>query len=262
MVDDGGPVSAGATAAQFRDRLNLTVLRQSNAGPAAARNAGARAATHEFIACTDDDCAPRPEWLAAFARAFGADPGALLGGKTVNALGENVYAAASQSLVDFLYAYYGADRGEAPFFTANNMALPRERFLALGGFDENFPLAAAEDREFGLRWRDRVGKLRYVPDAVVEHAHPLTLRRFWRQHANYGRGACHLARVARPRRSAQQRFEPPRFYLGLIARPVVQSRSAASVPESALLILSQIAMTWGYVHELRRERVGLVRERR
>ncbi|HJT35319.1 MAG TPA: glycosyltransferase family 2 protein, partial [Pirellulales bacterium] len=44
-------------------------------GPAAARNAGWRAARSEFIAFTDDDCLPQPGWLAAGVEALvgGAD---------------------------------------------------------------------------------------------------------------------------------------------------------------------------------------------
>ena len=249
IADDGGAPPAAACAAAFQGRLRLTVLRQANAGPAAARNLAARAAAQPFLAFTDDDCTPRADWLAGFARGFALYPGALLGGRTVNALQGNVYARSSQQLVDYLYDYYGAERGDAPFFTSNNMALPREAFLELGGFDQSFPLAAAEDREFGLRWRERAGPLRYVADAVVEHAHPLTLRRFWRQHSNYGRGARHLARIAGTGGASRHRVEPPRFYLGLVSYPLTQARTASALAGSGLMALSQLAMTWGYASE-------------
>ena len=254
IADDGGAPPAAACAAPFEGRLNLKVLRQENAGPAAARNLAARTAVQPFLAFTDDDCTPRPDWLAAFGRGFVQHPGALLGGRTVNALRGNIYARSSQQLVDYLYDYYGAASGDAPFFTSNNMALPREAFLGLGGFDQSFPLAAAEDREFGMRWRERAGPLRYVADAVVDHAHPLTLRRFWRQHANYGRGARHLARVARTGGVSRHKVEPPRFYLGLVSYPLTQARSASALAGSGLMALSQVAMSWGYAGERLRTR--------
>src|SRR5690606_14619258 len=39
-------------------------------GPAAARNAGWRAASGSLIAFTADDCLPSPQWLAAYWRAY------------------------------------------------------------------------------------------------------------------------------------------------------------------------------------------------
>ncbi len=254
VADDGSPSPVAPALEPFRDRLNLRLLRQDNAGPATARNAAARAARGKFLAFTDDDCTPRPSWLAAFAAGFRHEPLALLGGRTENALPGNVYARTSQQLVDYLYEYYGAADGDAPYFTSNNMAVQRETFLGLGGFDQSFPLAAAEDREFGVRWRDRVGPLRYVADAVVDHAHALTLRRFWGQHANYGRGARHLARVLRARGARPHKLEPARFYVRMMSHPLTESRSLGALAGTSLIVLSQVAMTWGYAGERWRER--------
>lgn len=247
VVDDGSPTPVFQTAQRFSDRLDLTVIRQAQQGPSAARNAGAKAAKHCLLAFTDDDCLAAPGWLRAFERAAIDYPGALIGGRVVNVLEDNPYAGASQAIVDFLYDYYRAAEGEAPFFTSNNLAVPRDRFLELGGFDVTFPLAAAEDREFGLRWRRRFGALRYAPEALIGHAHPLTLRRFCRQHANYGRGARHLSRVNAAAGVDQHRVEPPGFYWGLVTYP--RTAPKAPVLKCALVALSQAAMTWGYLTE-------------
>lgn len=252
VVDDGSPEPIVRHSLSFRDRLDLRLVRQDRAGPAAARNTGARIAKFEHLAFTDDDCTPDPGWLGAFARALADTPDAMAGGRTINVLGNNIYAVASQSIVDFLYSYYGAERGNAPFFTSNNLVAPRRQFLDLGGFDETFQLAAAEDRELGMRWRQEVGRLRFVHDAIVGHAHPLTLRRFLRQHANYGRGARHLSRVTRAVRLAGHRIEPPRFYLGLALHPFGRGLSTRALAESGLIVLSQFAMTWGYAEEWQR----------
>ena len=155
VVDDGSPQPLAPVIDGFADRLPVRSQRQDNRGPAAARNAGARTARGRILAFTDDDCLPDRHWIAAMARAGAAQPLALIGGRVDNALPANIYSAASQDLVDYLYEYFGAAAGDAPFFTSNNIACDRARFLDLGGFDESFPLAAGEDRELGMRWRDR-----------------------------------------------------------------------------------------------------------
>lgn len=247
VVDDGSPEPLAPVTAAYPW---VRCLRQANAGPAAARNAGARAAVEggaAFLCFTDDDCRPRPGWVPALHAAWGGDPVRLVGGRVENALTANVYAAASQSLCDYLYDYFGADRGTAPFFTSNNIGCPAARFTALSGFDETFPLAAAEDRDFGLRWGDG-GSLVYARGAVVDHAHALTLRRFWRQHSNYGRGARHLHRVMGARGDDRPRREPLAFYAGLLAHPL-RHRERMAFRQSLLMGLSQVATVGGYLAE-------------
>ena len=158
-----------------------------------------------MVALTDDDCAPRPDWLGALAAAQGGENRRMVGGRVLNALPGNVYAAASQALCDYLYVA-GGGGGEAAFFTTNNLAFDMAGFEAIGGFDESFPRAAGEDRDLGQRWREAGGKLAYVPEALVDHAHDMDLRGFWRQQSNYGRGARHLQARMAARRAPDQRF--------------------------------------------------------
>ena len=248
IVDDGSPEPLGPICA---DVPNVRCIRQENAGPAAARNRGAQEATAPFLAFTDDDCRPRPDWVAQLMKAHQGNPERLVGGRVENGLPGNPYASASQELCDFLYDWFGAERGDTPFFTSNNIGCARDRFLELGGFDESFPLAAAEDREFGIRWREKGGALVFATDAVIDHFHPLTLKKFWRQHRNYGRGACHLHGVLDARNSDLPRREPMSFYTELVLRPM-RKRGLTGLRGSALAFLSQVAMVAGYAAENRR----------
>ncbi|MFO7538931.1 MAG: glycosyltransferase [Chloroflexota bacterium] len=223
-------------------------LRQANAGPAAARNAGAAVANGRLLCFTDDDCSPHPDWLAHLWAQFEQMPAAALGGRTINQLVDNPYAAASQLLIDYLYAYYRAPDDTAPrFFTSNNLAVPADLFRQTGGFDTTMPLAAGEDREFCERWRLAGRLLSFVPDALVHHAHPLTLPRFWRQHFNYGRGAWQFRQ-----RVGAVALERWGFYGRLLSYPWhvdgVQKRPLLTL----LLIISQLANAAGYLREQRR----------
>lgn len=251
VVDDGGRVDLSALIAPHASFVRL--VRQENGGPAKARNAGVRATNAEFIAFTDDDCAAEPGWLEGLIRQSRQDPDALVGGRVENLLPQDIYASTSQSLTDFLYDFYGAARGDAPFFTSNNIGCSRQTFLSLGGFDETFPLPAAEDRDLGLRWRASGRRLIYAEDAVVGHAHGMKLSGFWRQHSNYGRGAYHLHNLMRARQDSIPKVEGFGFYFGLISQAF---RSGASNPvgQTILLGLSQVAMVSGYFLQMRASR--------
>ncbi len=250
VVDDGSPVPIAPIAEPLGPRIR--VLRQQNAGPAAARNAGVAAAQTDLIAFTDDDCAPAPDWMRRLGAAHAASPDALIGGRMTNALTDNVYSAASQGLCDYLYAYYQAGRGRAPFFTTNNMAFSRAAFLAVGGLDPKFRFAS-EDRDFGMRWRSSGRPLVYAPDAVVAHAHDLTLSSFWRQHMSYGAGARRLHLTMDDRGDPRPKVEPFGFYSGILLHPF-RSRARRPIAQSVLMGLSQVAMVAGYFQSWRRSR--------
>ncbi len=252
VVDDGSPTPLQPIAAEFEGRLPLRYLRQENTGPAGARNAGAAAARGEYLAFTDDDCRPAPEWLAALEGTLQEHPEALVGGRTENALPENLYSSASQSLVDYLYDYYNSTSGEAVFFTSNNFALPQALFQKIGGFDTSFPLAAGEDREFCDRWRHQGFSMYYAPAARIRHAHTLTLASYWRQHFNYGRGAYHFHQARSKRDSEPIAVEPLTFYWRLLGYPFSQqSHNRTALISSGLFFLSQVGTVAGFFWERR-----------
>ena len=252
VVDDGSEAPPDHVVDAVRSAIEVTLLRAEHGGPAKARNAGAARAKGEFLCFTDDDCAPAPGWLIAFAARLRAAPDAMLGGRTVNGLTDNVYSATSQLLVDYLYGYYNANPLDARFFTSNNLAMSADLFREMGGFDTSFPLPAAEDRELCDRWRQQGRPLRYTPDAVVHHSHPLTLRTFWRQHFNYGRGAFHLHVLRARQRQDRIRVEPPSFYLNLLAAAGRSHQGLAAPAMTVLLAVSQVANAAGFFAERRR----------
>lgn len=83
VVDDGSTDDSVAQALTFADR-GVTVLRQENAGPGAARNHGIAKATGEYLTFLDSDDAWFPHALATFAKAIEAHgrPALLIGTAT------------------------------------------------------------------------------------------------------------------------------------------------------------------------------------
>lgn len=245
VVDDGGDPDLSAVIEPLRQRINLRLVTQDHAGPARARNNGAAHATGHFIAFTDDDCAVDENWLTELMLRLQQDPARMYGGYTANALEQNVYSAASQSLIDYLYGYYNSDLEQARFFTSNNMALSRSLFEQAGGFQENFRRASGEDRELCDRWRTLGRGMTFVPEARVEHSHDLTWSSFWRQHFNYGVGAWRFWECKHAKGMAGPKIEPLRFYLDLMYH-VRKSKLKPAVPLSLLLLISQLANAAGF----------------
>jgi GT2 family glycosyltransferase len=242
VVDDGGGVD---------DRLvesagpRVTVIRQEHAGPAAARNRGAAAAAGPYLAFLDDDCVVTPGWLRGFARAMGEHPGSAVGGRVVNGLPDNLFSTATETMIDHVRRAFAAERPEQRFVTSNNIAVPRDEFLRVGGFDERFRLAAAEDRDFCARWLASGRDVVVADDAVVEHAHDLNLASFFAQHFAYGRGAY----AFRSHDTTGSRgLGSPLFYLSLVSDPLRRRRSRA-FGLSAALVVSQVATAAGYAAE-------------
>lgn len=246
VVDDGTPGGLEATIAAWRSRVDLTLVKQDNAGPAAARNRGVERASREFVAFIDDDCVPDKDWLTAFANVFARHPDRLLGGRVVNALERNPFSAASQDLVTYLCGYYDGREGRSRLFTSNNLAVRAADFRQLGGFDTRFPRAAGEDRDFCDRWAGEGRGSMHVGEAIVRHAHPLTLRRFCRQHFEYGRAAASFRQARAARRGEPVRLEPWSFYGGLVRFPLLHDGSLQSWARSGLLVVSQVANAAGF----------------
>lgn len=196
VVDDGGRGGAALddVVQPLRGRLEISVAKTPGLGPAGARNAGSREAAGEVLAFTDDDCLVDSGWLRALCTAMGPATRTAAGGRTVNGLRDNRWSAASQHIIDFVYAYYNAKPAHATFLTTNNLAVPTEAFRDLGGFDERY--RTAEDRDFCRRWLASEREMIHTPEALVYHEHALTFAGFLRQHFNYGRGAFRFRRAA------------------------------------------------------------------
>lgn len=249
VVDDGSKTSMESVVTPFGDQLQLTLIRQSNSGPAAARNAGAAQANGRFLVFTDDDCMPAADWLKTLEMRFAESPDCLIGGRALNALPDNLYSTASQVLIDYLYSHYNINPSQSSFFASNNIALPTDHFHAVGGFDTSFPLAAAEDREFCNRWLHCGYRMIYAFDVQVKHAHFLTLKSFWRQHFNYGRGAFCFHQARTQYTNERIKFESLKFYLHLLTYPLLQKSSQPGILLTILFLISQVANVAGFFWE-------------
>ncbi len=175
VVDDG---STDATAAAASAR-GATVLRQANAGPAAARNAGARHASGEIVLFTDADCRPEPGWLEAMTRPFGKPEVAAVQGRYV---GSQPEIAARWSQLEFDERYDRIpDGADIDFVFTYSAAYRRDVFLGLGGFDLAFPAPNGEDMDLAFRLKERGHHFVFAGGARMRHVHPTRWGWYFRQ---------------------------------------------------------------------------------
>jgi GT2 family glycosyltransferase len=250
LVDDGSDVPTRPVAEGFAGQLNITYLQQNHGGVAKGRHLGAENSRGIYLAFTDDDCVPSPDWLTHLEAALDSTPNAAAGGFTTNALPDNPYSEASQVLITYLYQNFNQDSKQAKFFTANNAALPRDLYFEVGGLDTSWPFCG-EDRDLWERWRAAGHPMVYAPEAVVEHYHDLDIQRFRKQHFNYGRGARRLRKTAAQADAKAVPFERLMFYCCLPLAAFRQLGGWRSWHVAALLGLSQVWNTLGYVDEWR-----------
>jgi GT2 family glycosyltransferase len=139
-------------------------------GPAANRNNGAHHATGEWICFIDDDCVASKEWLAAFRTASSDGSVDLMEGQTT---------IPDETDNPFQHAVSNTDGG---VYWSCNLAVRRERFLTLGGFDEDFLEAASEDMEFAHRFHAHHFRSKFYPEALVYHpVRSIDWRSIWKR---------------------------------------------------------------------------------
>ena len=249
VCDDGSEPPIEASLEAVRDRLPtdlaLAVVRQENAGPAAARNRAAAEARGLFLAFTDDDCEPAPAWLSRLLVRLESRPGTMVGGGIRNGLDGEPFACATQAIMDFAYAERERDDAVRLFCTSN-LSVPSGPVRELGGFSESFPFAAGEDYDFCWRWHEAGHPAVYASEAVVVHRHGGTWSSYLRQHFGYGRG---LQQVRRRRRARLGSIRDPRY--GFVARMILHPLASPprNLRTSALIGLSQLATAAGAVTE-------------
>lgn len=134
----------------------------SGAGPATARNEGWRQAEGSLVCFLDDDVVVDPGWAAAFLEAHSRHPDAVLQGRTEPMPDEaHLQTAFSRSKL-----ITGPDWN----YATCNIAYPRELLERLGGFDEAYRHASAEDTDLGWRAREAGAPTVFVDGARVFHA--------------------------------------------------------------------------------------------
>ncbi len=179
-VDDGSTDNSAGIVQEFP---RVRYVHQANQGPAAARNHGARLATGEWVAFTDSDCVPEPDWIVRLMAAAVDERVVGVGGTYGIANSDALLARMVHEEILMRHERFGE---EVDFLGSFNVAYRKAAFDAVGGFDEAFRVASGEDNDLAYRLTQAGGVLRFAPEARVHHYHPTRLWPYLRTQYAHG----------------------------------------------------------------------------
>ncbi len=236
VVDDGSRDGTAAAVADLAGAGRIVLLRQENAGKAAALNAGVARATGEIVLYTDADSVFLPDTVAKTVRWFG-DPrvDAVCGNDAPLRPG----TALQKMLVVTTHIGTGFVRralsvlGCLPIISGNLGAIRRRVLEEIGGFERIW----GEDLEITFRLQRHGKRIVFDPEPKVLAECPATLGALWRQRVRWVRSylqVCFRYRDLFFRRSAWPfSLYLPINFASMSIVPLVQVALVALLPVAA-----------------------------
>lgn len=181
VVDDG---STDATARIVQSYPHVKYLFQPNAGPASARNYGARRATGNILLFTDADCCPEREWVEKMVGGF-SDPdiAVVAGGYGIANPGSWL---ARVIHYEIKYRHHRLMPEFPKAFGSYNFAIRHEVFDAVGGFNAAYRRASGEDNDLSYKVLQRGSRIRFLRSALVDHYHQTKFGKYMKEQFRHG----------------------------------------------------------------------------
>ena len=215
VVDDGSPDGTYRGTDTLSWPFLLTLLREANSGPSAARNLGVSKARGEIVALCEDDVEAHPDWLGNADQYFN-DPGVVL------VEGATVIKGSQNAVRRF-------DRPDLHSFIPCNLFVRRETYTRVGGYDPEFydaqgGLYFREDADLGFRIMETGAGMRIAPDVIVEHPPQFAgveecfrhVRRYVFDPLLYRKHPALYRQMIEAKRVAGVTFHRPQHYLALV----------------------------------------------
>ncbi len=201
LVIDNCPAS-DVTQELVKDYPKVRYVREDVPGSSAARNRALREAKHEFVAFTDDDAAPDPNWLRSLLQNF-SDP------RVMSVTGLVMPLELETEAQEWFERYSPHGRGfervvfdgadsncnpliVAPVGVSASMALRKSAIDFIGLFDEDLgagtPTVGGEDCELFARILRSGYRIVYEPRALSWHRHRRTWEELQKTLRGYGIG--------------------------------------------------------------------------
>lgn len=164
VVDDAANEDTAALVAAFARHAQIEaryLAQPKRAGLAAARNRGWHAARGRYLAFTDADCLPQPNWLSAAAVMFQRGAQVITG--TLRTPGAPVVRSGQRGGV----YRSAATPHDSSDFVAANCFVQKPILQRAGGFEESFDLAWRVDADLQFKLLEIGVPILKCPEAVV-----------------------------------------------------------------------------------------------
>lgn len=181
VVDDG---STDQTAAAIQAFPQVKYFYQPNAGPAAARNRGAAVASGEILFFTDSDCVPHKDWVLKMIQHFTDPQVAAVAGSYGIANPQSWLASGIHA--EIMFRHHRLMPLNPKAFGSYNVAIRREIFQKVGGFDTSYRYASGEDNDLSYKIGKSGYKIYFERSALVDHHHTESLGRYLFEQFRHG----------------------------------------------------------------------------
>jgi glycosyltransferase involved in cell wall biosynthesis len=241
VVDDGSRDGTSAAVADLAAAGRIVLLRQENAGKAAALNAGIGRCTGEVVLYTDADSVFLPDTVAKTVRWFG-DP-------TVDAVCGNdapLHAGTALQKLLAITTHIGTGfvrralsvLGCLPIISGNLGAIRRRVLAEIGGFERIW----GEDLEITFRLHRHRKRIVFDPEPRVLAECPSTFGALWRQRVRWVRSYLQICF-----RYRDLFFRPGALPFSLYLPINFAAMSLVPMLQAALLLLLPLAAARGWI---------------
>ncbi len=183
--------TADAIRAAARDWPRCHLVQESAIQSSyAARNRGIRAAAAEFLAFTDADCRPEPDWLYQLVQPFQRPEIGLVVGEITGLPGQTWLERYAERQ-GVLSQKFTLDHSFCPYGQTANLAIRRAVFAEIGLFRPHLTTGGDAD----ICWRilrDTDWQYAFAPQALIRHRHRSNWQEYRSQWRRYGRSNRYL----------------------------------------------------------------------
>lgn len=240
VSDNGSTDHTRVVVQRYLDRLpGLRVVDSSDRrGAGHARNVAARASSARRLAFCDADDEVSARWLERIMRALDAHP--FVAGRLEALRLNRSPVVRSRKLPQESELQESSFGPGLPHASAENLAVDRETFLSVGGFDPE--VLILEDTD--LCWRLQLAgtALAFAPDAIVHVRLRSSISGMWRQGWGYGHAEALLAERFRSVPPVGEQAMAQTGRVGNFFRLIRENRS----PAAAVWVLGWHAGHWAF----------------
>lgn len=181
IVDDG---STDKTSEIIQNFKNVIYLRQSNAGPAAARNLGESRASGELVFFTDSDCLADRNWILCLFKHFQEEGVAVVSGSY--GISNPQFRLARCVHQEIIFRHQRLMPKYPKSFGSFNFGIKKDVFRQIGRFDETYRYASGEDNDLSYKVLKNGYKIYFEPESKVNHFHPTKLTKYLKEQFRHG----------------------------------------------------------------------------